>query len=427
MHFVPEAVPAELPALLRRFVDITGRKPWQKRFDSFRQQIQRNPLIENHFLEKYPLELEMEAAWALLESGGCFELPKSTAQAALYSFVAMTARVHQRLSQAGSHRLAGMIRSSLSEPCGFAPLQYEMTMAANLMHRGLDVEFYDIEHGGGPDFLAIRDGLEVEVELKTVSGDVGRKVHRPRLYQLAEHLYPAMNTALSRETDGHLVRVILPDRLDGSDAQMQDLRDQIAEVLMAHSSKPGIEPFEIDYMTFALEGGPFERPSFGPWTGVGVREFVKELVGNDNENILMVVSPGRTAVVVTVESRKNDSVMKSIQRTIKDAAKRQLTGTRPGVILVNLNDVTDGELLELAKADHSGDPTALQIATSQLLHRADWRHVHTLAYSVPGHVVQSSEPSSDSILLSSVQQMGSTYVFKNPTHPLVRDPRMSLF
>ena len=64
----------------------------------------------------------------------------------------------------------------------------EMATAAHLMRRHCDVEFHDLETGGGFDFLANRAGATLEVECKMVSGDLGRQIHRKRVLELQERL-----------------------------------------------------------------------------------------------------------------------------------------------------------------------------------------------------------------------------------------------
>jgi hypothetical protein len=44
MHFNIDAHPAEIPALLRGFTEITGAGPWQKRKTDFERQIHDNGL-----------------------------------------------------------------------------------------------------------------------------------------------------------------------------------------------------------------------------------------------------------------------------------------------------------------------------------------------------------------------------------------------
>ena len=101
---------------------------------------------------------------------------------ALYSFVALTARVFPRLPEPAQNPLKGRISGALKDNVGLSPLAFEMRTVAHLMARGFDVEFHDLCEGGGYDFLATDGDIVFEVECKSVSGDVGHRVHTTRQY-----------------------------------------------------------------------------------------------------------------------------------------------------------------------------------------------------------------------------------------------------
>ena len=316
-----------------------------------------------------------------------------------------------------------MIRDGLQAEYGLAPLEHEMGVAAHLMSVGFDVTFHDIEGGGGFDILAKRDGLELEVEDKTLSGDVGRKIHRRRMYQLGAHVLPAIERALQNRTGGQLLRVKLPKRLFGTDEYMRGVSAQLSSALSSGNSDPGPDPCAIEYRAFSLDGSPFVS---SPPAREAAKNFVEQLIGIENVNVIMMVQPARSAVVVTVESAQKDAMMGAMVRSMKETAKFQLTKTRPGVICIRFSDVTQKELLQLAYEDKSGRASGLQIATSALLGRDDWRHVHTIAYLTPGEVI-ASRYTFGQILTQHVRERGQPYVFKNPYHELAQDTRTAVF
>ena len=426
MFFEPEAVPAELPKILRQCIAITGWPVWKARLRSLDKWVENNPLIEDYLAEKYPLELEMERTHRRIHLGQAIGLPETSDQAALYSLLFMVSRVHQRLSPAGQRRLAGMIRDCLKAEAGLAPLQYEMLVAAHLMEREFDVTFHDMETGGGFDILATQNGLEVEVEAKTLSGDVGRKVHKRRLYQLARHVYPTMKRARDLRTGGQIARVILPGRLLGADQPMREISARLTKVLDGSASDPRPDPCAVEYITFPLEGSPFQRSHLEPPDQNAVQRYVEERIGRENVSMFFVATINRSAVVVTVESRQSDAIMDAMVRALKETAKRQLTGTRPGIICVMLTDLKEAELAMIARQDASGHPSALQVATSQLLDREDWRHLHTVTYMSRGTLV-SSQSTCNNTSTQSARASGPSYSFTNPHHELAQDEQLTLF
>ena len=69
-----------------------------------------------------------------------------------------------------------MLVDGLQSDKGLLPLQHEMTTITHLLLNGFNVTCHDLENNGGFDFLASRDGVEVEVECKMVSGDIGKQL-----------------------------------------------------------------------------------------------------------------------------------------------------------------------------------------------------------------------------------------------------------
>jgi len=197
MHFNVDARPAEIPTLLHRFTEITGAVAWQKRQTDFQRQIHDNPMIDRYLDSYFPLERAMiYVRQHNRNTGGRIPQINSTPLfdlGALYSFVALTARVFPRLPEPAQNLLKGRIVGALKDNVGLSPLAFEMRTVAHLMASGFDVEFHDLCEGGGYDFLAKDGNIAFEVECKSVSGDVGHRVHTHRQYQLIPYILAKMH------------------------------------------------------------------------------------------------------------------------------------------------------------------------------------------------------------------------------------------
>ena len=426
MYFEPQAVPAELAPLVRRFVSITTWKPWAGRLENFDRRVADNPLLDEYFAQRYPIELAMGRLHRRLVRGQRIDLPETYADTVLLSFVSMVARVYARLSPRGQVRLAGMLRSGLDGEAGLAPLEQEMGMAAHLMGRGFDVTFSDIETGNGFDLLAERNGATLEVECKTVSGDLGRRIHLRRLYQLGGRVYPLMSAALERRTGGQLACIILPDRLHGTDQQLQAICERLAQALGTGTSVLGPDPCTIEYREFPLTGSGFETTSPADIGQEEARQSVERAVGLPIKHAVTLFAPRSGLVMIAVVSRQSDAMMGGLVRQLKDSVKRQFSGKRPGVVCVKFLDVTQPELLEIVEQDRSEQPSALKLATSYLLGRDDWAPIHTLAYLTPGYWT-ASRVIDGQIVTHSIREKSRTYSFRNPHNAMVGDSRYSIF
>lgn len=176
MHIATSLDVEQIPSFLNRFLGIIGPEPWIKRYRSLRQQMLVNPLLTPYFEERHGLELRLGR---LLDESpspsGLITVDLADPQDyALFSFITPVVLVFDQLTRLGQNRVAGILRDGLN--ADLRPFKSEVETVTHLMRQGFDVTFQDIDHGHGFDFLAVRDGVELEVECKSASGDLGRQV-----------------------------------------------------------------------------------------------------------------------------------------------------------------------------------------------------------------------------------------------------------
>ena len=225
---------------------------------------------------------------------------------------------------------------------------------------------------------------------------------------------------------GQLVRVILPERLQGSDQQLQCIHERLTRVLRDGISDPGPEPCSMEYRTFSLAESPFITMEPGILLREDAREYVEKEVGFPIKHTVLLFKSNHGAVVVAVESQQPDRMMRVLVRELKKSAKNQFTKTRPGVICLRFSDLTEAQLVEIGESGMEGQASALQIATSGLLNRDNWSHVHTIAYFAPGQLASSWVEDKDS-RTESAQEQSRSYFFRNPHNELAGDLRASIF
>jgi len=218
----------QIPSLLDRFLGIIGPEPWIKRYRSLRQQTLVNPLLTPYFEDCHSLELRLGQ---LLDEppppNGLKTVDFADPQDyALFSFIAPVVLVFDQLTPLGRNRVAGILRDGLNTD--LRPFKSEIQTITHLMRQGFDVTFQDIDHGRGFDFLAVRDGVELEVECKSASGDLGRQVHRRRMIEFSGHVQPVIKEALASE-GGRLLRVVLPANLHGRREFLSDLAGTVRD------------------------------------------------------------------------------------------------------------------------------------------------------------------------------------------------------
>lgn len=65
------------------------------------------------------------------------------------------------------------------------------------------------------DFIARRDGAELEVECKMFTSDIGRQIHKRRMLVLHHQLRDVITRIYSSAKTGIAICITIPDRLTG--------------------------------------------------------------------------------------------------------------------------------------------------------------------------------------------------------------------
>lgn len=422
MRFSVEIRDTEIADLLQALMHITGTEPWDRRFEWLQREFSENPLMEDWLRERCAIEWTMREILSdpTLKPNQPFKL-QTQAQYELVSFAASAVRCHQQLSESGRRRLRGVLLDGLKEDKGLLSIQHELATAIHLMGRDFDVEFQDMEHGGGVDFIARKDDVEIEVECKMFSADLGRKIHRRRSATLFKRLAEILTETYSSATRGLIVAVTIPDRLTPAPSQHHEIETAVRRGLLHGEAMMQIEGCTVRTWDFLISDSPF-RKSPGEISRDEIDQFVQACTGRSNANLMILFSPGKRTVILSLASSKQDEVLDGMRRQLRDAAKGQFSGTRPAMLAVQLHALTAAQLISLGQLDSSSRSaaTGLQIMTSDFLQRPSSAHVHTIVYR--SHAVIGRNA-----LAGTARAAGPSYLIKNRNHPLYEDPRFSIF
>ncbi|PFH10965.1 hypothetical protein BCF11_3401 [Collimonas sp. PA-H2] len=422
MRFSVEVHDTEVADLLQALMQITGTEPWKRRFDWIQRELNENPLMKDWLWERCAIEWTMREILSdqSLKPNQPFKL-QTQAQFELVAFAAGTVRCHKLLSESGRRRLRGVLLDGLKEDKGLLSIQHEITTAVHLMVRGFDVEFQDMEHGGGVDFVARKDEVEIEVECKMFSADLGRKIHRRRSATLYRALEDVLVETYNSATKGLIVAVTIPDRLTPAPERHREIEKAVRKALLQDEALTETEHCAVRIWDFSINDSPFNKAP-EEISRQAVDQFVRTHTRRSNGNLMILFSPRRRVVILSLVSEKQDKVLDGMRRQLRDAAKGQFSGTRPAMLAVQLHALTADQLINLAQLDSSSRAVAtdLQIMTSDFLQRPSSTHIHTIVYR--SHVVVDSGGSD-----GTTHGVGPSYLIKNRNHPLYGDPRYWLF
>lgn len=422
MKFPTNVYDTEVLELLCGLIKITGIEPWKRRFQWLQREAGDNPLMEKWLRERCRIEWtfnEILCNQSLMPQQS-FRVD-GMAQYELVAFAAGIVRSYERLSESGRRRLRGVLLDGLKEDKGLLSVQHEITTAIHLMSRGFDVEFHDMEHGGGFDYVARKEGIEIEVECKMFSSDLGRKIHPRRSATLCKALEDVLAQTCRSASVGMIITITIPDRLTPSPEQHRGIEQTLRAGLLSGDALTRTEHCEVRTLEFSIEKSPFNKTAKEA-SHKEVHQFVGERTGRWNSTLMIFFSPGRCAVILSLESSKSDDVLKGMRYQLREAAKGQFTKERPAFLAVQLHGLTASELTDIAHSDSPwrGNATGLQIMTSDFLQSPSRAHIHSVVYRSHGTLFDDNQHG----LKGSA---GLAYLIKNGYHPLCSDPRCSVF
>lgn len=425
MRFAIEVREDQVPALIHQFVDIVGENALEKKFAWIAREHEDNPYMAGWLNEYHGLESTLAAVLeSLIQSGQLPAGPTTREQYALYSFVAGVVRIYEGLSVRGRARLRGMLLDGLKSEKGLASVEHEVTTAIHLMRIGFDVEFQDLEQGGGVDFVAKKGTTELEVECKVFTADIGRQIHKRRLLSLYKTLMPVLERLHRDASTGILVRVVLPGRLTPSLQQAQGIVEAVSRAVLQGSGRTVSDACSVQTLDFAIDASPFTVPHPSKLSRPDVVDFVANRIGvrSLNPELAIIFTPARTAAVLLVESEVPDRVLEGMKYQLRHAAKGQFTGTRPGILTAHIHALSGAQMISLADLQETDlqNPTGLRVMTSNFLANDSRMHIHTVAYRARGEL--SLEQVS-----GSVTENGISYFIENPLNPVAGNEAYRIF
>jgi hypothetical protein len=281
-----------------------------------------------------------------------------------------------------------------------------------------------METGTGFDFLATKDGVELEVECKRVGLSLGRKIPRLETLRLHRKIHAQVKPSADNLIGGLLLRVFLPDRLTANESDQKAIAEAVGAACRT-SVAPVSQVCEIEMHGFQINGTPFETAS-GQDDVPGIQAFLEQRFNVKNREVLILGKKTKGALAVSIESRRDDSLMEKLFSELGDSAANQFSKTKPGVLCVQFMDLTDDQIRRMGSSMDDRSPSYILLESSKFLSSPSRSHVHSIAYRAYGSVGQSESIHGD-VRTIATQEQGSAYVISNDTHPLAKDRRYAIF
>ncbi|MDQ2802258.1 MAG: hypothetical protein M3Y41_06100 [Pseudomonadota bacterium] len=375
---------------LDEFVALAGARRWRSRFAEIERQAaigqRAGKAILGHHAPCYAIERLRRGATV-----------PTTAEVRIGALAAEAVSVARNLSGRGHAHLRERLCEALDGDNSLMPLLHLLRTAALQRARGFDVHFAGLDDGASFDLLIARGGMEAEVACAVVSAEEGRSMHRAAWFHLADRIDPDLQTWLAAHPGRYLLRVSLPDGLQSGES-LARLHERI-RLLLSSERRADHDPAVVLRLDPLLLAGA-QADELGLISSLK-REFGPE------SHLSMTAAGGGVFVMAARAGREND-VAHAICRRMAESVPARLTGTRPGILAMFVEDTDRIEWRGLHER------LELEGEARQFLTRPEARTVVAVTFA-----------SRVELFGAEGAAAGGELRFRNPAHPAARAAALS--
>ncbi len=378
---------------LSPLIALIGARRWRERLTEIRDLAAAGRRAGQALRQRHGVELTLEK---LRRDPAAMT---SATEALLGRYAIEIPRIVAELTPAGRERLVDRLHRGLSGENTLIPIFHLVRSALAHRARGFHVTFTGLDQETPHDLLLSRDRVEAEVACDVVTAEEGRGVHRGAWFRLADRIDPDLQTWLAAHPGRYLLKMTLPNGLRGglcNSAPEGDtlarLHQRITAMLRTSNRQDNDEAIILRLDPLLLAGAQAEdaglisslRREFGP------------------EAHLSVTTSGNAVFVMAARAGQENEVAIAIRRRLAALAPARLTGTRPGILSVFVEDTDRQEWRGLR------DRLELEGEARQFMTHKAARPVVAVSFVSRFELFGVPEPDAAS---------GGEVRFRNPSHP----------
>jgi hypothetical protein len=314
---------------LNEFVELVGTQRWANRLSDIARRGADGPRAGKAILQRHAIELAIARLYRRTNR------EPTLAELLMAQLAGETADVAETLTSNGRDKLRSLLHRAMVGDETLVPVFHLVRTAAMQRARGFAVGFPGLEDDAPFDLLLARQGVEAEVVCDVVSAEEGRAVHRGAWFRLADRIDPDLQTWLSAHPGRYLLKMTLPEGLQGGlgDAaqdgdRLSVLHTRIRSLLEARRQAEQDPAVALRLDPLLLAGAQASELGLLNWLR---REFGPEAH-------LSVTAGGGGVFVMAARAGRENEVAAAVRRRMAIIAPERLTGTRPGILAMFVED-----------------------------------------------------------------------------------------
>ncbi len=375
-----------------RFFTLVGSPLWRQRLDQIRSLAMAGPRSGQALRQRHGVELMLEKLRRHPQ------LPPTGAELLLGRIAAEIPHIAAGLTPRGRDRLIARLQLGLSGENTLIPLFHLVRTAMSQRARGFKVAFSGLDQETPHDLLLTRDRVEAEVACDVMTAEEGRGVHRGAWFRLADRIDPDLQTWLAAHPGRYLLKMTLPNGLRGgleNDPQnetLAHLHQRITTMLATHLRHDHDEAIVLRLDPLLLAGAQAET--------TGLVSSLRQEFGPEAQ--LSVTKSGNAVFAMAARAGRENEVAIAIRRRLAVLAPNRLTGERPGILSLFVEDIDRQEWRGLR------DRLELEGEARQFMINPEGRPVVAVSFVSRFEFFGATEPDAAA---------GGELRFRNPGHP----------
>lgn len=376
--------------LITAFIACVGSKRWAERMASIAREAASSQRVGRALVRHHAIEITIER----LRRTGAKSLANA-AERCVLDLVREAVTCDRALSPVGRERFRSALASAMVNEANLVAVFHLLRTAALQRSRGFDVRFAGFEDGANFDLLLTRDGVEAEVVCDVISAEDGRDVHRGAWVRLVDRIDPDLQTWLSNHPGRYLLKLTLPMGLNGDQDRLAALQDRIRDMLTSQRRADHDEACVLRLDPLMLAASQADE--------AGMMNSLRREFGHEAH--LAMTTSGRGVFVLAARAGREDEVAVAIRRRLAALAPSKLTGTRPGILAMFVEDTDRTEWR------HLRDKLELEGEARQFLTHPEARCVVAVTCASRLELMGGTAPDA---------AVDGELRFRNPSHPAAK-------
>lgn len=385
-------------AVLEAVVDAVGKRVWARRMAEITAQAALGQRAGRALLQFHAVEMTIER---LRRRGLNREL--NLAERCIVTLSNEVATTFSNLTPAGRTRMRAALHACLQDGSSLIGIFHLARTAALQRSRGFSVAYTGFEEASPFDLLLSREGTDAEVACDVVSAEDGRDVHRGAWVRLVDRVDPDLQTWLAAHPGRYLLKLTLPQGLrqdEPNQDRLAALHTRIRVMLQGSRRADHDEAAVLRLDPLMLAAAQADE--------LGLLSSLRREFGHEAH--LAVTAAGNGVFVLAARAGRENEVAAAIRRRMASIVPLRLTGERPGILAMFVEDTDRTEWR------HLRDRLQLEGEARQFLTNPDARRVVAVTCASRLELFGASAPHA---------APDGDIRFRNPAHPAAKVPALA--